>query len=61
MRALLLACLVPGILAGCASNKTADEPGTRVRADTTMTAKIDTTHGDTLPHIRDTVPDSASR
>jgi outer membrane murein-binding lipoprotein Lpp len=61
MRALLLAGLVPGILAGCASNKAADEPGTRVRADTTLTAKIDTTHGDTLPHIRDTVPDSTSR
>ena len=61
MRALLLAGLVPVILAGCASNKAADEPGTRVRGDTTMTAKMDTTHGDTLPHIRDTVPDSASR
>jgi hypothetical protein len=58
MRALLLAGLVPVILAGCASNKA---PDTRVREDTTMTAKIDTTHGDTLPHIRDTVPDSTSR
>jgi hypothetical protein len=61
MRAWLLAGLMPVILAGCASNKAADEPGTRVREDTTMTAKIDTTHGDTLPHIRDTVPDSISR
>jgi hypothetical protein len=61
MRALLLAGLVPVILAGCASNKAADEPGTRVRGDTTITAKIDTTHGDTLPHIGDTVPDSTSR
>jgi hypothetical protein len=61
MRAWLLAGLVPVILAGCASNKAADEPGTRVRGDTTMTAKLDTTHSDTLPHIRDTVPDSTSR
>jgi predicted component of type VI protein secretion system len=61
MRALLLAGLVLVILAGCASNKAADAPGTRVREDTTMTAKLDTTHGDTLPHIRDTVPDSTSR
>ena len=61
MRALLLAGLVPVILAGCASNKAADEPGTRVRGDTTITAKIDTTHGATLPHIGDTVPDSTSR
>lgn len=61
MRAWLLAGLVPVIFAGCASNKAAEEPGTRVRQDTTMTAKLDTTHGDTLPHIRDTVPDSTRR
>ena len=61
MRVSLLAGLVPVILAGCASNKAADEPGTRVRGDTTLTAKMDTTHGDTLPHIRDTVPDSTPR
>jgi outer membrane murein-binding lipoprotein Lpp len=62
MRVLLVVGLVPVILAGCASNKAADEPGTRVRGDTTLTAKIDTTHpSDTLPHIRDTVPDSTSR
>jgi hypothetical protein len=58
MRQLILAGLVNAAVVGCASNKPTAEPGTRIR-DTTLTAKVDTTHpNDTLPHIRDTVPDS---
>jgi hypothetical protein len=58
MRQLILAGLVSAAVVGCASNKTTAEPATRIR-DTTLTAKLDTTHAnDTLPHIRDTVPDS---
>jgi hypothetical protein len=46
-------CLVAFLsaVAGCASNKAANEPGTRIRADTTNP-------NDTLPRIRDSVPDS---
>jgi hypothetical protein len=44
------------MLSGCASNKAGDEPGTRIR-DTTMTP-ADRNPNDTLPHIRDSVPDS---
>jgi hypothetical protein len=59
MRRLILAGLVSVAVVGCASNKTTSDPGTRVR-DTTLTAKLDTTHlNDTLPHIRDTLSDSA--
>jgi hypothetical protein len=61
MKGLILAGLVTVILAGCASNKSADQPGTRIR-DSTMTAKADTVNpSDTATHIRDTVPDSTSR
>jgi predicted component of type VI protein secretion system len=44
----------------CASNKATDEPGTRIR-DTTMTAQDTTNPNDTLPHIRDSMPDSTQR
>jgi predicted component of type VI protein secretion system len=57
MRGLILAGVVTMAALGCASNKAADEPGTRIR-DTTMTAKDTTNPSDTLPHIRDSVPDS---
>jgi predicted component of type VI protein secretion system len=57
MRRLILAGLVSTLAAGCASNKTADEPGARIR-DTTMAAKDTTNPNDTLPHIRDSVSDS---
>jgi hypothetical protein len=58
MRRLILASLVNVAVVGCASNRPSAEPGARIR-DTTLTAKVDTTHAnDTLPHIRDTVPDS---
>jgi len=59
MRGLLLRGVLIGVVAGCASNKTAEEPGTRIR-DTTLTAKVDTINpNDTLPHIRDSMPDSS--
>jgi predicted component of type VI protein secretion system len=45
------------ILAACASNRASDEPVTRIH-DTTLTAKDTTNPNDTLPHIRDTMPDS---
>jgi predicted component of type VI protein secretion system len=57
MRRLILTGLVSTVVAGCASNKAADEPGARIR-DTTMAAQDTTNPSDTLPHIRDSVPDS---
>jgi predicted component of type VI protein secretion system len=60
MRHMILAGLVSAAAAGCASNKTADEPGARIR-DTTATARDSVNPNDTLPHIRDTMPDSTSR
>jgi hypothetical protein len=54
-------CFLLSVLAmvsvGCARNKTSEEPGTRIR-DTTMTTADTTNPNDTLPHIRDSVPDS---
>ena len=55
---LLAAAVVT--VAACASNKAADEPGTRIR-DSTVTAKDTTNPSDTATHIRDSVPDSTSR
>ena len=55
MRRLILAGLVGAVVTGCASNKAADEPGTRVR-DSTVTTQDTTSPNDTLPHIRDSVP-----
>ncbi len=58
MKRLILSSLMSAAVFGCASNKTSAEPGTRIR-DTTLTAKVDSTHpDDTLPRIRDTVPDT---
>lgn len=57
MRRLILAGLVTVFAAGCASNKPADQTGTRIR-DTTMTPRDTTNPNDTLPHIRDSVSDS---
>jgi predicted component of type VI protein secretion system len=56
MRRVLLAALLTAA-AGCASNRSSDEPGTRIR-DTTLTAQDSTNPNDTLPHIRDSMPDS---
>jgi hypothetical protein len=52
----LVALLALGIPA-CASNRGSDEPGARVH-DTTLTARDTTNPNDTLPHIRDSMPDS---
>lgn len=61
MRRLLLTGVLAGAMAGCASNKSSDEPGTRIR-DTTLTTQDTTNPNDTLPNIRDGVPtDSAGR
>jgi len=57
MRRLLLAGLVSTLAAGCASNKAADEPSARIR-DTTITPRDTVNPNDTLPHIRDSLPDS---
>jgi hypothetical protein len=57
MRALIFAGLISMVLGGCASNNAADDPGARIR-DTTLTGRDTTDPNDTLPHIRDTVPDS---
>ena len=58
MRRLILVGLLG--TAGCASNKANDEPGTRIR-DTTLTPQDTTNPNDTLPHIRDSMPDSTQR
>jgi predicted component of type VI protein secretion system len=55
-RALLLSALAFG-MAGCARNKSSEEPGTRIR-DTTLTAQDTTNPNDTLTHIRDSMPDT---
>ena len=60
MRYMILAGLVSAAAVGCATNKTSDETGTRIR-DTTATARDSVNPNDTLPHIRDTIPDSTSR
>jgi predicted component of type VI protein secretion system len=59
MRRLLLATMLTAT-AGCASNRASDEPGTRIR-DTTLTAQDTTNPNDTLPHIRDSMPDSTGQ
>jgi hypothetical protein len=60
MRRLIIVGLLCSAGNACASNKASDEPGTRIR-DTTITAKVDTNPNDTLPHIRDSMPDSTQR
>jgi hypothetical protein len=61
MRGLILLSLIGAAGAGCASNNAADEPGARIRDDSTATAVDTANPNDTLTHIRDTVPDSTSR
>lgn len=56
MRRVLLAAWLTAT-AGCASNQASDEPGSRIR-DSTLTPQDTTSPNDTLPHIRDSVPDS---
>ena len=60
MRRLLLMGLLAAALTGCARNKASNEPATRIR-DTTITAKDTTNPNDTLPHIRDSLPDSTHK
>jgi hypothetical protein len=57
LRTLLVGLFATALVTGCAKNRSEEEPGTRIR-DTTMTAKDTTGPNDTLPHIRDSVPDS---
>lgn len=57
MRALFVYALLACAGAGCASNKPGDQAGTRIH-DTTLTARDTVNPNDTLPHIRDSVPDS---
>jgi predicted component of type VI protein secretion system len=56
----LLTGLAAATFMACAHNKPAEEPQTRIR-DTTLTPKDTTNPNDTLPHIRDSVPDSTRR
>jgi hypothetical protein len=42
---------------GCARNRSSEAAGARIR-DTTLTTRDTTNPNDTLPRIRDTVPDS---
>jgi hypothetical protein len=55
---LLLAGLTAAL--GCARNRTSEAAGARIH-DTTLTARDTTNPNDTLPRIRDTVPDSTQR
>jgi hypothetical protein len=52
---LLIALLAAGL--GCARNRGSEAAGARIR-DTTLTARDTTNPNDTLPRIRDSVPDS---
>lgn len=60
MRGLVLTGLVTAVLAGCASNKASDEPGTRIR-DSSTTAQDTVNPSDTATHILDSVPGGTSR
>jgi predicted component of type VI protein secretion system len=57
MRSGTLVVVLALVLPACASNRASDEPGTRIH-DTTLTAKDTTNPNDTLPHIRDSMPDT---
>jgi hypothetical protein len=56
MRPLLLVAALVAAL-GCARNRSSEAAGARIH-DTTLTARDTTNPNDTLPRIRDTVPDS---
>jgi hypothetical protein len=56
IRSVLLVGALVGAL-GCARNRSSEAAGARIH-DTTLTAKDTTNPNDTLPRIRDTVPDS---
>jgi hypothetical protein len=56
MRRMLLIALLAAVL-GCAKNPNSEAAGARIH-DTTLTARDTIDPNDTLPRIRDTVPDS---
>jgi predicted component of type VI protein secretion system len=58
-RLILLAAAMITVI-GCASNKAADEPGTRIR-DSSTTAQDTVNPSDTATHILDSVPGGTSR
>jgi predicted component of type VI protein secretion system len=60
MKRLILLSAAMITVAGCASNKAADEPGTRTR-DSTTTAQDTVNPSDTATHILDSVPGGTSR
>ncbi|MDQ3207263.1 MAG: hypothetical protein M3Q37_01495 [Gemmatimonadota bacterium] len=57
MKGLMVLAALCAVVGGCASNRSADEPGTRVR-DSTLITQDTTDPNDTLPRIRDSVVDS---
>ena len=56
MKPMLLAAMLATAM-GCARNRNAEAAGARIH-DTTLTAQDTTNPNDTLPRIRDSVPDS---
>jgi predicted component of type VI protein secretion system len=56
MRPMLLFIALAATV-GCARNRSSEAAGARIH-DTTLTAQDTTNPNDTLPRIRDTVPDS---
>ncbi len=56
MKGLMVLAALCAVVGGCASNRSADEPGTRVR-DSTLITQDTTDPNDTLPRIRDSVVD----
>jgi hypothetical protein len=56
-RMFLFAFIVAAL--GCAGNRSSEAAGARVHEDTTVTARDTANPNDTLPRIRDSVPDSA--
>lgn len=55
MRYLMLSGLMAVVLGGCASNKTSEQPGTRIR-DTTMSPADTMGPADTARHTPDSLP-----
>jgi hypothetical protein len=58
MRRMLLFGFLAAAM-GCARNHASEAAGARIHEDTTLTARDTTNPNDTMPRIRDTVPDSA--
>jgi hypothetical protein len=56
MRRMLVVALLAAVL-GCAKNRNSEAAGARMH-DTTLTARDTMNPTDSLPRIRDTVPDS---